>query len=71
MIALLLKCKCTDGEIKFQVRERGDEEDISDWMDHVTAQVGVWHAARGCQESQLEYMKIPLADRDNAKVGQS
>lgn len=71
MITLQLRCKCTDGEVEFQVREREDEEDIRDWMEHVVEKISEWHAARGCPETNLEYMKIPLADHGGAKVGQS
>lgn len=70
MIELSLKCKCTDDEVKLFVRERGEDEDISDWMKFVQGQVGEWHRGRGCPEVKLEYMKIPLADKAEARIGE-
>lgn len=61
MIALRLKCKCTDGEVMLAVRERHDGEDIRDYMEHVKGRVGIWHQNRGCPETHLVYMKMPLA----------
>lgn len=70
MIEVILKCRCTDGEVKLQVRERAEGEDILVWMEHVTARVGAWHSIRLCSETKLEYMKIPLAGRPDAGIGE-
>lgn len=69
MIEVILKCQCADGEAKLLVRERGEDEDILDWMEHVKAQVGDWHRERECPSSELEYMKIPIPDRPGARIG--
>lgn len=57
---LVLKCKCTDGEIGLSVRDRGDGEDIRHYMDYVQLEVALWHQHRGCGETKLEYLKIPV-----------
>lgn len=57
---ILVKCKCTDGEAKVPVRDREDNEDIRDYMTCVQLQLGVWHSIRGCPETEMEYIKIPL-----------
>lgn len=59
---VMIKCKCTDGEIKFPVRDRKPEEDILDYMEHVQTRIGSWHMLRGCSETALEYLKMPIAE---------
>ena len=59
---LQLKCKCTDGEVGLAVRNRNEGEDIRDYMEYVQLEVGIWHKSRGCRETALEYLKIPIAD---------
>ena len=59
---LLLKCKCTDGEVGLSVRDRNEGEDIRDYMEHVQLEVGLWHQKRGCAETKLEYLKMPIAE---------
>lgn len=59
---ILLKCKCTDGEVGLDVRERFDDEDIRDYMAYVTEQIGAWHMFRRCSETSLEYMKMPVSE---------
>jgi hypothetical protein len=69
MIDVLLKCKCTDGEMTLTVREREDDEDIRDYMEYIQRTIGAWHSVRQCDEVALEYLKIPIADRPDAKIG--
>lgn len=57
-----IKCKCTDGEIDFKVRDRGEGEDISDYMQHIQTELGKWHRRRMCSERALEYLKMPITD---------
>jgi hypothetical protein len=59
---ILLKCKCTDGEVGLEVRDREEGEDIAKWMDAVTERVSAWHLLRACSEPSLEYLKVPLSD---------
>ncbi len=59
---VLLKCKCTDGEVAHSVRDRNEGEDIRDYMEHVQNEIGRWHQFRQCDETALEYLKMPLAD---------
>ena len=62
MMKVLIKCKCTDGEIGFDVRDRNEGENIIDYMKQVQRELGTWHQFRRCSETALEYMKMPLAD---------
>lgn len=62
MIEVKLKCKCTDGEVAMWIRSRNAEEDIRDYMQEVTRQVGLWHAQRDCPETKLEYLKLPIVE---------
>lgn len=59
---VLLKCKCTDGEVKHSIRNRNEGEDIRDYMEYVQLEVGLWHQQRQCSATALEYMKMPIAD---------
>jgi hypothetical protein len=70
MIAVKLKCRCTDSEVELHIRERRDDEDILNYMKFVERQIGVWHADRECTETRLEYVKIPVSARPDAKLGQ-
>lgn len=60
MIECKLRCKCTDGEVTLRVRDRKKEEDIRDYMEHIQEEIGFWHMSRGCPETNLEYLKIPV-----------
>lgn len=62
MITCKLKCKCTDGEVSFEVRERMEGEDIIHYMEALQIVVGQWHEKRGCPETALEYLKMPTED---------
>lgn len=59
---VLLKCKCTDGEVGLDVRDRNEGEHILDYMNHVQGEVGHWHQFRQCSETKLEYLKMPLTE---------
>lgn len=59
---VLLKCKCTDGEIGFDVRDRNEGEDILNYMEHVQGEIGRWHQFRQCDQTALEYLKMPLTE---------
>lgn len=58
----LLKCKCTDGEVSLDMRDRDTYEDIRDYMQYVQVQVSKWHRDRGCTATSLEYMKLPVTE---------
>ena len=62
MIEIRLKCKCTDGETAIQVRERFENEDITDYMEYIQYVINVWHSDRGCPETTLEYVKLPISE---------
>ncbi len=59
---LILKCKCTDGEVTISIRDRREYEDILEYMEHVQNMVGDWHQVRRCAETKLEYLKMQLVD---------
>lgn len=59
---VLLKCKCTDGEVGLDLRDRNEGEDIRDYMEHVQGEVGRWHQFRGCPATTLEYLKMPVVE---------
>jgi len=59
---VLLKCKCTDGEIAHSVRDRNEGEDIANYMQYVQLEIGYWHQYRQCSATTLEYLKMPIAD---------
>lgn len=69
MLAIRVSCMCTDGEVQLYVRARQTDEDIRDFMDHVTREIGKWHRGRGCPAERLHYLKLPLPS-EGAELGQ-
>lgn len=59
---VLIKCKCTDGEVEFSLRDRRPEEDIRDYMEHIQIKLSEWHTLRHCPEPALEYLKMPMIE---------
>ncbi len=62
MIDIKLKCKCTDGEVTLLVRERFENEEVLDYMEYIQYVINVWHSSRGCSETTLEYVKLPISE---------
>ena len=64
MIKILYTCDlCGIKDAEVEVRERGDEEDIRDWMQALTVAAGVDHAHKSplCHPGTLTNVKIPIS----------
>jgi len=44
------------------VRDRFENEDVIDYMEYIQYVINVWHSGRGCPETVLEYVKLPVSE---------
>lgn len=65
------KCGAVDRTVK--IEERGDGEDIRDWMHRLTVALSRNHDQNspGCHVSKFANVKIPLAPGDNTPLGRA
>lgn len=64
-IEVLYSCHpCGLLDVRVPVRERGANEDIADWMHHLSHVLGHDHASRSpkCRPKTLSNVKIPMPD---------
>ncbi len=70
MITVRYKCRCMAMERSLAVVDRGQDEDLMDWMTKVQMALGADHQliSPNCISGTVEYLKIPH-DEDNPSVG--
>lgn len=63
-ITVIYKCRCMKSETGMHMQEREPGEDIEDFMDRMTNAMAALHLKHHpmCQETKMEYVKIPAAD---------
>lgn len=64
MIEVEWKCYCVTVPQKMNIRARGEEESIEDFMEFLKNMLGYAHTQLSpiCQSTIMEYVKIPVKD---------